>query len=115
MEEKRILIVCNSLDYLWISKALQRGYALEWVGKWEDLSKYEDKTDFDLILIDIAFLRADLNLLKYFASKHIPVIALSSEPYDARDKSLLQAGCSACYVKPFRQDVFTALVRDWIK
>lgn len=115
MEEKRILIICDSLDFLWISKALRRRYVLEWVGDREDLLRYGDRVDFDLLLIDIALLRADPSLSERFATKHIPVIALSSEPYDARDKSLLKAGCSACYIKPFRQDMFAALVRDWIK
>ena len=115
MEEKRILIICDSLDFLWISKALRRRYVLEWAGNREDLSKYGDRVDFDLLLIDIALLRADSNLSERFAAKHIPVIALSSEPYDTKDKSLLKAGCSACYIKPFRQDMFAALVGEWIK
>ena len=115
MEEKRILIICDSLDFLWISKALRRRYVLEWAGNREDLLKYEDRADFDLLLIDIIILRADSNRSEHYAAKLIPVIALSSEPYDARDKSLFKAGCSACYIKPFRQDKFVALVRDWIK
>lgn len=115
MKEKKVLIACNSLDFLLISKVLGQGFALDWVQNREEVSKFCKNKSYELLLVDISFLKPDFKLLAAVKKEHIPVVALSSEPYDARDKALSAAGCCACYVKPIRHDLFAAFINYWIE
>lgn len=115
MKNKKILLACNALDYILIAKILGGNLVLDRVDEPEEIISRRKSGEYDLLLIDIAFIRSDFKVLEGVAEEHLPVVVLSSEPYDARDEKLKQAGCCACYIKPIRQDLFAAFINYWIK
>lgn len=114
MKKKNILVACDSLDYILIFKILDAFYVISRAESREEIMMLRKKQTYDLLLIDIAFLKPDFKVLDGITEKDIPVIALSSEPYDARNKELKEAGCCACYVKPIRHKMFAAFVEYWL-
>lgn len=115
MKAKSILVACSSLDYILIHKTLQDKYILDKVDKREDIIKFRKEFKYDLLLIDVAFLKPDFEVISGIKELNVPVIALSSEPYDARDGQMLKAGCCACYIRPIRQELFAAFIDYWIQ
>lgn len=114
MKENKILVACNSLDYILIQKTLENEFVLEKADVPDDVLRLRNANHYDLLLIDTAFLRADLKVIEGIKEERIPVVAMSSEPYDAKDIKLREAGCCACYIKPIRQELFVAFIRYWI-
>lgn len=115
MERKSILIACNSLDYILIHKTLNNDFILDKANTCEDILRLGDANQYDLLLIDISLLKPDYRVIARFKKENIPVVALSPEPYDAKDKELHKAGCCACYIKPIRQELFADFIRPWIQ
>lgn len=114
MKEKNILIACDPLDYILIQKILSPNYYLDRADNRGDILKMRALKEYDLLIIDVIFLKPDFTVITGAKEKKIPVIALSSEPYDARDAKMSQAGCCACYVKPIRKEVFAEFISCWI-
>ena len=115
MEKKRILIACSCLDYMLINKILGGFCSLDKAENREEIIRFGNQSHYDLLLIDIAFLKPDFEILKTIKKEGIPVVALSPEPFDARNKKMMEAGCCACYVKPIRTDLFAAFISFWIQ
>ena len=113
MAKRNILIACSSLDYILIQKTLQNDYLIDKAQSKDEILELRKGCHYDLLLIDILFLKPDLKVIE--GIKGIPVIALSSDPMDARNEKMLKGGCCACYVKPIRQDLFPAFLDYWIK
>ena len=114
MKGKNILVACSALDYILIQKLLSDSFLLDKAGSREDIVNRIEKNKYDLFLIDIAFLRPDFKVIDGVVKENLPVIALSSEPNDARDKAIKKSGCCACYVKPIRSELFKAFVSYWM-
>ena len=115
MRNKNILIACNSLDYILICKIMNKDFTIIRAISHEDILNTGEVGKFDLFLVDVEFLKPDFEVLALARKRNIPVIAISSEPYDARDKQMRKAGCCACYVKPIRQEVLLPFVQYWMK
>lgn len=115
MEKKNILIACSSLDYILIYKILCNHFIITRAESCEEILNLGEVGHFHILLVDVSFLKPDFEVLYFAKKKRIPVIALSSEPYDARDKEMRIAGCCACYVKPIRQEIFGPFVQYWLK
>lgn len=113
MAKKNVLVACSSLDYILIQKTLQSDYLIDRALSKEEILELQINHQYDLLLLDIAFLKPDFKVIE--GVKDTPVVALSSDPMDARDETVLKGGCSACYVKPIRQELFPAFLDYWIK
>lgn len=114
MEEKKILVACCSLDYILIEKLLSRLFTLDYVATCEEFSMKVKTQKYDLILADIIFVKSDYSLIRNIQPK-IPVLALSSDPSDAREIQLQKNGYCACYIKPIRQELLTPFVKYWLE
>lgn len=97
-----------------IQKILESDFKLVAASTPEEILRLVQSVQHDLLLIDILFLKAEPGISGYAKSNRTPVIALSSEPNDARDRKLLERGCCACYIKPIRQHLFLPFVSYWI-
>lgn len=114
MEEKRILVACSALDYVLVYKTLQGKYILNRAEKAEDILKLRGIYHYDLLLIDIAYLKSDIKSMIGLSEMDMPIVALSSEPYDAKEKEMKKAGCCACYIKPIRQELFVNFIKHCV-
>lgn len=114
MNVKKVLLVCGSLDYILIGKLLDKHFILKRING-EELAEWVDPEAFDLWIIDVAYLKLDLSVIEPLKKANLPVIALTSEPEDARNEKIRDAGCCACYVKPIRQELFIPFVEYWLK
>lgn len=114
MERKNILVACNSLDYILIHKTLGNSFVMDRADTREDILRLGNANQYDLLLIDISFLKPDYGIITGFKKSNVPVVALSPELYDAKDKELQKAGCCACYIKPIRQESFAEFIHFWI-
>lgn len=114
MKDKSILIVCDDLDYVLIDSLLRECYLLKRIqGQKEILKCVEDDT-YDLLLVDISFLKQDSDLKQWSRKIRVPIVALTSDPYDCRSKNLKEMGCIACFVKPIRSREFALFIDKWI-
>lgn len=113
--KKNILILSPVLDYVLASKILQEHYSLDRAGSCEEVLQMLEKKEYCLFLFDANALKPDYTFLNSFSDKEISLVALASEPEDARDSRLKKLGCPACYVKPFRQDSFLMFIQYWAK
>lgn len=115
MKDESILVACSSLDYILILKTLQGRYILNRVERREDIIKFSKEFHYDLLLIDIAFLKPDFEVIREVVKMKIPVVALSSEPSDAQGMEMKRNGCCACYVKPIRKESLIECIDHWIR
>lgn len=115
MNTKKILVACTPLDYILILKVLGENFILDQAQSREEIIRLRKEHHYDLLLIDIVFLKPDFKVISGMSEMNIPVIALSSEPFDAREGRLQKAGCCACYVRPIRVELFAAFVTYWIE
>lgn len=115
MEMKNVLVVCSRLDFILMEKILKEEFLLDRGGYREDILYLLEKRKYNLVILDADLIKRDGYFISQLPSAKIPVIALSSEPNDARDKRILKAGCIACYIKPFRQPGFLFFVKNCLK
>lgn len=113
MKTKRVLVACSKLDFLLISKILQKDFLLEYACSRSEILQKKQKNEYDLLLIDICFLKPEYEFVKQLQVNKVNVVALSSEPGDGCDHRLKDSGCQACYIKPFRFDSFILFVDYW--
>lgn len=113
IENKRVLVACSDLDFLLISKILQKGFVLDHANNQDDIVKKRQANAYDLLLIDICFLKPQYEFAKQLQYDKVNLVALSSEPGDICDRKLMDTGCKACYIKPFRFDSFALFVEYW--
>lgn len=110
-----VLVACSDLDFLLISKILQKGYVLDYAQNRTDILKKLPGRKYDLFLVDSCFLKTGEDVIRLLQHGRFNVVALSSEPADARDRRLKGLGCKACYIKPFRLETFSYFVEFWCK
>lgn len=113
IENKRVLVACSDLDFLLISKILQKGFVLDHANNQDDIMKKRQANAYDLLLIDICFLKPQYEFAKQLQYDKVNLVALSSEPGDVCDRKLMDTGCKACYIKPLRFDSFALFVEYW--
>lgn len=115
MENKNILVACSSLDYILIHKVLHNNFLLDRAENRAEVLSLRQAKSYDLLLIDVAFLKPDFEVIAGAAEENIPVVALSAEPTDAYSGKVRDNGCCACYIKPIRPDLFNSFVSYWIR
>lgn len=113
MENNKVLVACSNLDFLLISKILQKGFLLDHAQKRDDILQKIQENKYNLLLIDVCFLKPGYEFAEQLQVEKINLVALSSEPGDIRDHKLKKSGCKACYIKPFRLDSFGLFVEYW--
>ena len=113
IENKRVLVACSNLDFLLISKILQKGFLLAHANNRHDILQKKQANEYNLLLIDICFLKPGYEFAEQLLQDKVNLVALSSEPGDSCDCKLKSSGCKACYIKPFRIDSFALFVEYW--
>lgn len=112
-ENKKVLVACSDIDFLLISKILQKDFLLDHANNRNDLLQKSQTNDYSLLLIDVCFLKPGYEFAKQLRQDKVNLVALSSEPEDVSDYRLRDSGCKACYIKPFRFDSFALFVDYW--
>lgn len=116
MKGKSILVACNDLDYILMSKVLCSEYLLERVVSNENIADCSNAEKYALVMLDPGFLGARNCKMEDFVSKFpssVPVAILTADPYGTTRSALRKTGCCDFFLKPIRQQELIDFVHKW--